>query len=184
MNGGWGISWEIVIKRKSLDLTDGKSTQVQVLSWCQLHTPCFACAPGVWRLAKLFIFGSPCVHPSHHGLHIDYLVEFQVQYFSLRMWRTQLIRHVFQINISLALHLQIWIANTFTNHNDIHYRRVLKPLLAPAMAAGSCAPFVFETFIILPPKWKSCRWCFEMHYFLDWKCLYLVPGVSTVSEHW
>ena len=34
MNGGWGISYEIVLKWMPLDLTDDKSTLVQVMAWC------------------------------------------------------------------------------------------------------------------------------------------------------
>ena len=34
MNGGWGISCEIALRWMQLDLTDDKSTLVQVMAWC------------------------------------------------------------------------------------------------------------------------------------------------------
>ena len=36
--GGWGISCEIVLRCMSLDLTDAKSTLVQVMAWCRQAT--------------------------------------------------------------------------------------------------------------------------------------------------
>ena len=38
MNGGWGISYEIALKWMPLDLTDDKSTLVQVMAWCRQAT--------------------------------------------------------------------------------------------------------------------------------------------------
>ena len=38
MNGGWGISYEIALRWMPLDLTDGKSTLVQVMAWCRQAT--------------------------------------------------------------------------------------------------------------------------------------------------
>ena len=38
MNGGWGISYEIVLRWMPLDLTDDKSTLVQVMAWCRQAT--------------------------------------------------------------------------------------------------------------------------------------------------
>ena len=38
MIDGWGISCEIVIRWMSLDLTDDKSTLVQVMAWCRQAT--------------------------------------------------------------------------------------------------------------------------------------------------
>ena len=35
VNGGWGISYEIALRWMSLDLTDDKSTLVQVMAWCR-----------------------------------------------------------------------------------------------------------------------------------------------------
>ena len=35
---GWGISWELVHRWMSLDLTDDKSTLVQVTAWCRQAT--------------------------------------------------------------------------------------------------------------------------------------------------
>ena len=35
VNGGWGISYEIALRWMPLDLTDDKSTLVQVMSWCR-----------------------------------------------------------------------------------------------------------------------------------------------------
>ena len=35
---GWGISCELALRRMSLDLTDDKSTLVQVLAWCRQAT--------------------------------------------------------------------------------------------------------------------------------------------------
>ena len=34
VNGGWGISYEIALRWMPLDLTDDKSTLVQVMTWC------------------------------------------------------------------------------------------------------------------------------------------------------
>ena len=34
VDGGWGISYEIVLRWMPLDLTDDKSTLVQVMAWC------------------------------------------------------------------------------------------------------------------------------------------------------
>ena len=34
VNGGWGISYEIALRWMPLDLTDDKSTLVQVMAWC------------------------------------------------------------------------------------------------------------------------------------------------------
>ena len=34
MNGGWGISYDIALRWMALDLTDDKSTLVQVMAWC------------------------------------------------------------------------------------------------------------------------------------------------------
>ena len=34
MNGGWGISYEIALRWMPQDLTDDKSTLVQVMAWC------------------------------------------------------------------------------------------------------------------------------------------------------
>ena len=38
MNGGWGISYEIALRWMPLDLTDDKSTSVQVMAWCRQAT--------------------------------------------------------------------------------------------------------------------------------------------------
>ena len=38
VNGGWGISYEIVFRWMPLDLTDDKSTLVQVKTWCRQAT--------------------------------------------------------------------------------------------------------------------------------------------------
>ena len=38
MNGGWGISYEIALRWTPLDLTDDKSTLVQVMAWCRQAT--------------------------------------------------------------------------------------------------------------------------------------------------
>ena len=38
MNGGWGISDEIALRRMPLDLTDDKSTLVQVMAWWRQAT--------------------------------------------------------------------------------------------------------------------------------------------------
>ena len=38
VNGGWGISYEIALKWVPLDLTDDKSTLVQVMAWCHQAT--------------------------------------------------------------------------------------------------------------------------------------------------
>ena len=36
--GGWGISYEIALRWMPLDLTDDKSTLVQVMAWCRQAT--------------------------------------------------------------------------------------------------------------------------------------------------
>ena len=36
--GGWSISCKIVLKWMPMDLTDGKSTLVQVMAWCRQET--------------------------------------------------------------------------------------------------------------------------------------------------
>ena len=38
VNGGWGISYEIALRWMPLDLTDDKSTSVQVMAWCRQAT--------------------------------------------------------------------------------------------------------------------------------------------------
>ena len=38
VNGGWGVSYEIAIRWMPLDLTDDKSTLVQVMAWCRKAT--------------------------------------------------------------------------------------------------------------------------------------------------
>ena len=38
MNDGWGISYEISLRWMPLDLTDDKSTLVQVMAWCRQAT--------------------------------------------------------------------------------------------------------------------------------------------------
>ena len=38
VNGGWDISYEIALKWMPLDLTDDKSTLVQVMAWCHQAT--------------------------------------------------------------------------------------------------------------------------------------------------
>ena len=38
VNGGWGISYKIVLRWMPLDLTDDKSTLVQVMAWCRQAT--------------------------------------------------------------------------------------------------------------------------------------------------
>ena len=38
MNGGWGISYEIALRWLPSDLTDDKSTLVQVMAWCHHAT--------------------------------------------------------------------------------------------------------------------------------------------------
>ena len=38
MNGGWGISYGIALRWMPLDLTDDKSTLVQVMTWCRQAT--------------------------------------------------------------------------------------------------------------------------------------------------
>ena len=38
VNGGWGISHEIALRWMPLDLTDDKSTLVQVMAWCRQAT--------------------------------------------------------------------------------------------------------------------------------------------------
>ena len=38
MNGGWGISYEIALRWMPQDLTDDKSTLVQVMAWCRQAT--------------------------------------------------------------------------------------------------------------------------------------------------
>ena len=48
MNGGWGISYEIALRWKPLDLTDDKSTLVQVMAGCRQATSHYLsqCWPG------------------------------------------------------------------------------------------------------------------------------------------
>ena len=38
VNGGWGISYEIALRWMPQDLTDDKSTLVQVMAWCRQAT--------------------------------------------------------------------------------------------------------------------------------------------------
>ena len=38
MNGGWSFSYEIALRWMPLDLTDEKSTLVQVMAWCRQAT--------------------------------------------------------------------------------------------------------------------------------------------------
>ena len=38
MNGGWGISYKITLRWMPLDLSDDKSTLVQVMAWCRQAT--------------------------------------------------------------------------------------------------------------------------------------------------
>ena len=38
VNGGWGMSYEIGLRWMPLDLTDDKSTLVQVIAWCRQAT--------------------------------------------------------------------------------------------------------------------------------------------------
>ena len=38
MNGDWGISYKIALRWMPLDLTDDKSTLVQVMAWCRQAT--------------------------------------------------------------------------------------------------------------------------------------------------
>ena len=38
---GWGISFEIALRRLTLDLADDKSTLVQVTAWCRKATSCY-----------------------------------------------------------------------------------------------------------------------------------------------
>ena len=38
VNGGWGISYEIALRWMPMDLTDDKSTLVQVMAWCRQAT--------------------------------------------------------------------------------------------------------------------------------------------------
>ena len=38
MTDGWGISWKIGVRWMPLDLTDDKSTLVQVMAWCRQAT--------------------------------------------------------------------------------------------------------------------------------------------------
>ena len=38
VNGGWGISYEIALRWMPQDLTDEKSTLVQVMAWCRQAT--------------------------------------------------------------------------------------------------------------------------------------------------
>ena len=38
VNGGWGICYEIALRWMPLDLTDDKSTSVQVMAWCRQAT--------------------------------------------------------------------------------------------------------------------------------------------------
>ena len=38
VNGGWGISYEIALRWMPLDLTDDKSTLIQVMAWCRQAT--------------------------------------------------------------------------------------------------------------------------------------------------
>ena len=38
VNGGWGISYEIVLRWMPLDFADDKSTLVQVMAWCHQAT--------------------------------------------------------------------------------------------------------------------------------------------------
>ena len=38
VNGGWGISYEIALRWMPQDLTDDKSTLVQVMAWCSQAT--------------------------------------------------------------------------------------------------------------------------------------------------
>ena len=38
LNGGWGVSYEIALRWKPKDLTDDKSTLVQVMAWCRQAT--------------------------------------------------------------------------------------------------------------------------------------------------
>ena len=38
LNGGWGISYEIALRWMPLNLTDDKSTLVQVMAWCRQAT--------------------------------------------------------------------------------------------------------------------------------------------------
>ena len=75
MNGSWGISYEIALRWMPQDLTDDKSTLVQVMAWCRQATShylsqCWSMSPnGVTRPQwvkypvnwKLFLFRFQCV---------------------------------------------------------------------------------------------------------------------------
>ena len=73
---GWGISWELVLRWMSLDLTDDKSTLVPVMAWCRQATSHYL---SQWWPRPL----SPCgitrpqwvnfqLHTIQHGLMISH----------------------------------------------------------------------------------------------------------------
>ena len=80
MNGGWGISYEIALRWMPLDLTDDKSTLVQVMAWCRQATkplpePMLTQIYGVTRpqRVKCSSWENSCVSITHCGLEVTYL---------------------------------------------------------------------------------------------------------------
>ena len=65
VNGGWSISYEIALSWMPLDLTDDKSTLVQVMAWCRQatrHYPVFEIALSTLvdiRSTNELTFGGP-----------------------------------------------------------------------------------------------------------------------------
>ena len=50
LNGGWGISYEIVLRWMPLDLTDDELTLVQVMAWCRQATSHYLSQCWPWSL--------------------------------------------------------------------------------------------------------------------------------------
>ena len=89
VNGGWGISYEIALTRMPLDLSDDKSTLVQVMAWCCQATVLEICA-------SLPVRTWQCLEDSGLGTFCSFFLDFMFMIWDSRHEELQLFLTDFQ----------------------------------------------------------------------------------------
>ena len=72
MNGGWCISHEIALRWMPLDLTDDKSTLVQVMAWCRQATSHYLSQCSPRSMSPNGVTGSQWVKGVNNGVYLTH----------------------------------------------------------------------------------------------------------------
>ena len=109
LNDGWVISCEIPLRRMSLNVTDNKSTLVQVMAWCldstkslpeqmlcQISSPCGVTRPQ-WVNSGWF-----------HHVNIKHCVHHFRSFFFVFFWKSSCEWHVLTLEMVQVVKILLW----------------------------------------------------------------------------